>query len=832
MLGLLLSLLAGSATAVPARNLGQVDAESAPGSPGGGVPIMIVMDLSGSMSEDDGTGTVKLDGAKAALTDVARDIPMGTEVGLWTYPGSSGVTSEGCPVGEPNFALGTLDPTRISAEVAALTADGNTPTGPALQAAVDHMKAAGRTSGLMILVSDGLSNCGRPPCEVAQEVVDEGFDVTAAVAGFQVSGEGRSELECVANVTGGVYRDAKDSEDLADAIREFVGPRLQVEVTGQDGVVVAGTRQTITATIRNVSPALSATNVSLSLAFADAGPGSVFPAVLPPRLRLGNIPANASVTRSWQVSVPTVGPSAVASPWVTVQAGNTAPVLVKGAWRISDEALTLADAGPILKDTRRVAILGDSYSSGEGTFDYLPGTDTQRNGCHRSIKTYGLVLFAEDGKLTVEDGDAVRACSGAVTQDFFQEKPANRNPVAPKDRVEAQSEQLGTLLGDSDRAPDVLLMTFGGNDVGFADVIVRCALPGDCTDDKVPTGPLGFTDCAGGGSPAGVLCPGALTLWTDQKHADVRTLGQVLAKVYISAAERLNSDGARADRGGAWAPVIVLGYPQILAENDSCSHLDAHERNFGIEIGAAINDQVAHAVEIAAQRGLPVYYAADVANAFLPDHTVCTDASSRWVNPIAYRESVPTQDKMEQMHPNVDGFTAMTSALVQWSQQAKPLPGPFMLPPDAVGLDGGGTPVGDPSEVDMDAEPSDLYHQTAPEAPLHVTATGLAPDSRVLVTMYSVPQALGTLSADSSGRVDGVVMVPQGAVRGPHTLVMEGIAPNGDLVWKAQAIKVILPMPWWGWLIAVVSASCALGAAALIWRRRASADIRRAGVAS
>ena len=60
----------------------------------------------------------------------------------------------------------------------------------------------------------------------------------------------------------------------------------------------------------------------------------------------------------------------------------------------------------------------------------------------------------------------------------------------------------------------------------------------------------------------------------------------------------------------------------------------------------------------------------------------------------------------------------------------------------------------DPVEIAMDAEPSDTSHQAAPEKPLRVTASGLAPDCTVRVTVYSLPRALGNVTADEEGRVD------------------------------------------------------------------------------
>lgn len=93
--------------------------------------------------------------------------------------------------------------------------------------------------------------------------------------------------------------------------------------------------------------------------------------------------------------------------------------------------------------------LGDSFSSGTGT---RASTGT----CYRSPYGYP-VLLADAHGLDLD----YQACSGAVSADVHR-------------------DQLGALSPET----DYVTMTIGGNDVGFADVITHCALPGwlsNCT---------------------------------------------------------------------------------------------------------------------------------------------------------------------------------------------------------------------------------------------------------------------------------------------------------------------------------------------------------------
>lgn len=813
-------------------------------------PIMIVMDLSDSMNEDDGTGTVKLSGAKAAINDVTQQIPSGTQVGLWTYPGSGKSQLDGCSLGDSTYQIGAVDPAGISAEVQLLTAQGNTPTGPALGAAVDQMKAAGFTSGVVLLVSDGESNCGTPPCDVAKEIVASGFDVTVAASGFNVSDEGRKELECVASSTGGQYRDVQDSQELAAWVSENAGPQLELTVTGLDATVAGGTRATVKATVKNLSPGIAANAVRMALTFADAGANTVFPSVMPPQVQLGNVPAAKEVSYSWQMSVPKPAQPAAAAPMITVQASNANPLVQKGRWEVKDEPLDLSDAGPVLKDVKQIAILGDSYSAGEGTFTYLPGTDTLANGCHQSDLTYAVPLFR------AADNAPVLACSGAVTKDYFDDKKWSLlEPGSPnKSTIRAQDSQLETMLGNRDRVPDAVLLTFGGNDVGFASAIARCAGPEgtDCTLDRVPKGVAETLICptavpwAGPDAPFSVsgfvnseldklLNQGCVfsDKWTSVKFSEIENLHTQLEVVYRDAVMRVNSNSARSERDGRWAPVIVLGYPQVLSGLGSCSHMTGNERDFGIEMGWAVNREVSEAVSAVAATGLPVYYASDVGYAMLPDHTVCAEPDeSRWVNPVAYPENAPGGDKSEQMHPNVDGYEAMTSALIQWSTTAAPLPSPDKSLPDSIRLPGSGV-AGDINQnlnqwvqpggtipVDMNDSGGNILLQAAPQQPLQVTASGLAPGSQVLVTMQSLPRAIGTLVADDSGRVDAALSVPSDATRGSHVIILEGTSPEGGLVALSRELQVVQTLQWWWLVVAGLSIMAIVGAGVMLWRRR------------
>jgi lysophospholipase L1-like esterase len=101
--------------------------------------------------------------------------------------------------------------------------------------------------------------------------------------------------------------------------------------------------------------------------------------------------------------------------------------------------------------------MGHSYSSGEANPPFDSGTDVGGNTCHRSTAAWPQVL----GRSNTSQLNLVAhiACSGttksALTGWFKGEAP--------------QIDQLARTPGS-----DVITVTFGGNDLGFANIIAVC----------------------------------------------------------------------------------------------------------------------------------------------------------------------------------------------------------------------------------------------------------------------------------------------------------------------------------------------------------------------
>lgn len=128
---------------------------------------------------------------------------------------------------------------------------------------------------------------------------------------------------------------------------------------------------------------------------------------------------------------------------------------------------TLLGMAPRPRSLEYVA-LGDSYSSGEGVPTYLPGTDepaygsVPENRCHRSEKAYPFLL-EQDTSLDL-NLSAFVACSGATTYNVLH----------------GQNGEPGQLDALSDTT-DVVSISIGGNDIGFAPFAANCVVD-SCSD--------------------------------------------------------------------------------------------------------------------------------------------------------------------------------------------------------------------------------------------------------------------------------------------------------------------------------------------------------------
>jgi lysophospholipase L1-like esterase len=239
-------------------------------------------------------------------------------------------------------------------------------------------------------------------------------------------------------------------------------------------------------------------------------------------------------------------------------------------------ALCLAFAAQAMA-TKYVA-LGDSYSSGTGTRTFF------ESSCQRSVYAYPYLLHEAHPTWTFVDA----ACSGATTSSLL-------------------SSQVSSVTSDT----NWVTYTIGGNDAGFSNVIIECALPSWASD-----------------------CNGAINT---AQGIIKNTLPGRLDEVNDAIKSRAPS-----------ANVIALDYPRLFNGED-CNAFTWFSPSEETRLNETA-DQLRNTIIAAATRAGSNFTFRDVIPAFI-GHAVCDGgggSSTEWINGL----SNPTG---ESYHPKVTG---------------------------------------------------------------------------------------------------------------------------------------------------------------------------------
>ena len=344
---------------------------------------------------------------------------------------------------------------------------------------------------------------------------------------------------------------------------------------------------------------------------------------------------------------------------------------------------------------------------------------------------------------------------------------------------------------NSGKTPDTVLLSMGGNDAHFADVVKYCVKNHHCPKEKIS---------------AQNSLDGKESTFEEQIMILVASLADNLQSAYRDVDRAVNDKFARDQRGGRVAPIVVVPYPRLLPDNKSpnlkgeCLYeISLDEAKFLNNYVDAVNTQTRTAVETLRKKGAPVYYADSVVTAFQPDHTVCGNSSYgntiRASDPISFLRTF----EPENAHPNVEGYAAMARAILAWSKGQVEVQNPE-LPTwsDRIIRDLNGVLLASVGSI------------TPTGGTTRVTGAGYAPDSNVVVQMHSTPRTLGSTKADQNGNIDVSVPLPKDASLGDHEVFALGLDSNGALHAEKSTIWVV---PRY-YLIAVVLFAIGLGATA------------------
>ncbi len=285
--------------------------------------------------------------------------------------------------------------------------------------------------------------------------------------------------------------------------------------------------------------------------------------------------------------------------------------------------------------TRGSAVtIGDSYISGEGAGDYLPGTNSKKrfwernkkkNECHRSKNAYTELVVGQlraEGYLTGKHH--FNACSGAIVSDIYENNHSGNYGEGPQGRTVVATP--GSKL-PFDKIPEdasLITISMGGNDIGFADILTNCVTKGiggsGCKDDEAVRQKI--TEVYGGpnGDPPGSLEAELKTI--REQHPD--------------------------------AEITLMGYPSLFAEKDKWwkTGLSVDEQKWANKKVAELNSRA----KAMAER-LNIEFV-DPTSAFVGpgyDHRIGSDEP--WINGLG----APP----ECFHPNKLGHQAIAGLYLQ-----------------------------------------------------------------------------------------------------------------------------------------------------------------------
>lgn len=384
-------------------------------------------------------------------------------------------------------------------------------------------------------------------------------------------------------------------------------------------------------------------------------------------------------------------------------------------------------------DSQDYLALGDSFTSGEGAYNYFPETDTAENMCHLSKQSYPYLIGP---RLGLNSYNSV-ACSGAKIQDIttYVQKQNIPSPNTMGRLLPGFKRQIQYVR---DQNPNVVTVGIGGNDVGFISKMKLCLGPGTCYQN--------FED--------------RLEM-VREINRQFANLTQVYRRLRLEA-----KPGAR---------VYAIGYPRVADPTGKCPvsvPLDSGER----QLVNQLIDYLNRIISLSAASAGVQYI--DVEEAF-NGHKLCqANGQNVAMNGIMAGDDIWGLFGNESFHPNRLGYQLYAQNILNQSQnftvmQPSPQSG-TSLPAEDSGLEILSGPrsnrpvrsiVNDESiSGDLLVKGRTLTVSTDPDKHF------LEPKSDFKVELHSEPVLLGAFTTDSSGVVAADITIPTTIEPGFHAL--------------------------------------------------------------
>ncbi len=380
--------------------------------------------------------------------------------------------------------------------------------------------------------------------------------------------------------------------------------------------------------------------------------------------------------------------------------------------------------------------LGDSFTSGEGAYDYFAETDTTENNCHLSHRSYPYLIGQQLNLVQFNSA----ACSGAKIDNIttFVQKQDIPSPNSMGRLLPGYKKQIQYV---HDQNPDVITVSIGGNDIGFGDIIKKCV--GNFIADT----------CF-------------------KSHEDRLELVRRINRQFEPLTEMFTQLKQAVKPNGK---IYAIGYPHIVMPGGDCAlnvRLDEQEIIFAEQTIDYLNQ----IIELSANKAGVRYV--DVSKAF-HGHRMCENFSGL----VAFNGITLGDDTFgilgsESYHPNQLGHQLYRQKILQQTNNFTAI----MSDPDP-----NATLPAENSSLDLLAAPPEgrqirqsVYDHSITAGQVSQSQSlvvetepfqhHLQPNSPYQVSLHSDPVDLGTFTTDQDGTARATIKLPGGLPTGFHSL--------------------------------------------------------------
>lgn len=186
-----------------------------------GTSTMIILDSSGSMVSKTSDGQTRMAAAKKAIRNYVSNSPKSTErLGLMVY-GQEGSNqrkdrAESCRKIDTLQSIGDLSKTNVGGTLSEFEPTGWTPIGRSLREASKQFDNERNRVNRIIVVTDGMEECGGDPQAEARKLRRSGFNVSIDVVGMGVgkNAPAKKQLNGIADAGGGKFTAVNDTKGM------------------------------------------------------------------------------------------------------------------------------------------------------------------------------------------------------------------------------------------------------------------------------------------------------------------------------------------------------------------------------------------------------------------------------------------------------------------------------------------------------------------------------------------------------------------------------------------------------------------------------------------